>query len=76
MIVNRELIRNDPEHIESSPIRIGNNVWIALGCVIPKGVTIGGNSTIAAQSVVYGDVEKHAVYGGNPAVLIKRLYND
>jgi acetyltransferase-like isoleucine patch superfamily enzyme len=65
--------RNDPEYIESSPIRIGNNVWIALGCVILKGVTIGDNSTIAAQSVVYGDVEKNAVYGGNPAVLIKRL---
>jgi acetyltransferase-like isoleucine patch superfamily enzyme len=68
--------RNAPEHIESSPIKIGSNVWISLGCVILKGVTIGENSTIAAQSVVYGDVEKDAVYGGNPAVLIKRLHYD
>jgi acetyltransferase-like isoleucine patch superfamily enzyme len=65
--------RSNPEYIESSPIKIGNNVWIALGCVILKGVTIGDDSTIAAQSVVYGNVEKSSVYGGNPAVLIKRL---
>jgi acetyltransferase-like isoleucine patch superfamily enzyme len=65
--------RNNPEYIESSPIKIGNNVWIALGCVILKGVTIGDNSTIAAQSVVYGNVEENSIYGGNPAVLIKRL---
>lgn len=65
--------RNDPEYIESSPIRIGNNVWITLGCVILKGVTIGNNSTITAQSVVSHDVEEDSIYGGNPAVLIRRL---
>jgi len=65
--------RNDPDAVESAPIKIGNNVWIALGCVILKGVAIGDNSTIAAQSVVYGDVPESTVYGGNPAVLIKRI---
>jgi acetyltransferase-like isoleucine patch superfamily enzyme len=67
------LKRNDPEFIESAPIKIGNNVWIALGGVILKGVTIGDNSTVAAQSVVHNNVEANAIYAGNPAVLIKRL---
>ena len=68
--------RNDPEYIESAPIRIGRNVWIAMGCVILRGVTIGENSTISAMSVVYKDVESNALYGGNPATLIKHLLVD
>jgi len=68
--------RNDPDAVESAPIKIGNNVWIALGCVILKGIVIGDDSTIAAQSVVYGDVPEGTVYGGNPAVLIKKIPED
>jgi len=67
------LKRNDPDFIESAPIKIGNNVWIALGSVILKGVTIGDNSTIAAQSVVQKDVDANSIFAGNPAVLIKRM---
>ena len=65
--------RNNPDFIESLPIKIGNNVWISLGSVILKGVTIGDNSTISAMSVVYKDIEESCLYGGNPAVLIKRI---
>jgi acetyltransferase-like isoleucine patch superfamily enzyme len=65
--------RNDPDYIESSPIIIGKNVWIALGCVILRGVRIGDNSTISAQSVVYKDVPENCVYGGNPAVFIRKI---
>lgn len=65
--------RNDPKYIGVSPIKIGNKVWITIGCVILKGVTIGDNSIIAANTVVYNDVEENSIYGGNPAVLIRRL---
>jgi acetyltransferase-like isoleucine patch superfamily enzyme len=65
--------RNDPSAIQSAPIKIGKNVWIALDCVILRGVTIGDNSTISARSVVYGDVPEYSVYGGNPAALIKKV---
>lgn len=68
--------RNDPEYIQSSPIKIGKNVWIGLGCVILRGVTIGDNSTISALSVVYNDVPEYTCCGGNPAVLIKRIPRD
>ena len=65
--------RNDPNYIKSSPIKIGKNVWIGLGCVILRGVTIGDDSTISALSVVYNDVPESCCYGGNPAVLLKRI---
>jgi acetyltransferase-like isoleucine patch superfamily enzyme len=68
--------RNDPQYIESLPIKIGNNVWITMGCVILKGVTIGDNSTITALSVVCDDVDEYSVYGGNPAKLIRKLPKD
>jgi acetyltransferase-like isoleucine patch superfamily enzyme len=38
-----------------------------------KGVTIGNNSTITAQSVVSHDVEEYSIYGGNPAILVRKL---
>jgi len=65
--------RNDPNYIKCSPIEIGKNVWIGLGCVVLRGVTIGDNSTISALSVVYNDVPEYSCYGGNPAVLIKNI---
>lgn len=68
--------RDDPGSIESSPIKIGNNVWIAMGSVVLRGVTIGDNSTISAMSVVTKDVEADSLYGGNPAVLIRRIHQD
>ncbi len=68
--------RNDPDFVNSAPVTIGKNVWIALGCVIMPGVKIGDNSTISAQSVVYGHVPEYSVYGGNPARLIKKVPRD
>lgn len=41
----------------SSPIIIGNNVWIGGGCVILRGTNIGDNCVIGAGSIVKGNVE-------------------
>ncbi len=65
--------RNDEMAVQSAPIRIGNDVWISLDCVILKGVTIGEGATVSAKSVVYKDVRDYCVYGGNPAVLMKEI---
>lgn len=65
--------RNDPAYIKSLPIRIGNDVWVALGSIILKGVTVGDRATISAMSVVYKDEPSHSVYGGNPAMLIQTV---
>lgn len=45
----------------SSPITIGNNVWVGANCVILRGVTIGDNAVIAAGSVIHDDVPADSV---------------
>ncbi len=49
-----------------APIYIKSNVWIAAGCAVLKGVTIGENSVIAFGSVVVKDIPANVIAGGNP----------
>lgn len=63
----RRRLRMPVEKDEVRPVRIGNNVWIGTACVILKGVTIGDNSIIAANSVITKDVMENSIYAGNPA---------
>lgn len=55
----------------SKPIIIEDNVWIGANARINKGVTIGENSIIAANSVVTKDVPKNSIAAGNPARIVK-----
>jgi acetyltransferase-like isoleucine patch superfamily enzyme len=57
-------------------IVIGNDVWIASNVKILSGVNIGDRAVIGANSLVTKDVPKYAVYGGNPARLIRMRFND
>jgi len=57
----------------SSPIIVGNDVFIGTGAVIMKGVVIGDRSIIAAFSVVTKDIPSGEIWGGNPARLIRKL---
>jgi acetyltransferase-like isoleucine patch superfamily enzyme len=52
-------------------VRVGHNVWIGYGACILRGVTVGDNSIIGANSVVTSDVPENAVVGGVPARLIR-----
>jgi putative colanic acid biosynthesis acetyltransferase WcaF len=51
-------------------IRVEDQVWIASGCFIAPGVTIGRGSIVAARSVVLEDVPPEKIYGGHPAKLL------
>lgn len=59
--------RTDPGFERDAPVSIGRHVWIGMGCVILKGVTIGDGAIVAAGSVVTRDVAPGAVVGGIPA---------
>ena len=59
--------------ITSAPVTIGDDVWIAAGCMILPGVTIGNRCVIGAGSVVKDDVPEGSVVAGSPARLIKNI---
>ncbi len=42
--------------VKTKPVRIGNDVWIGMGAIIMKGVTIGDRAIIGARAVVKTDV--------------------
>jgi len=56
----------------AAPITIGNDVWIARGAVILKGVTIGTGAVVGANSVVTRDVPEMTIVAGVPARIIRR----
>jgi len=56
---------------ETSPIRIGDNVWIGGKVTITRGVSIGSNSVIGAHAVVTGDLPDNSVAVGIPARVIR-----
>jgi acetyltransferase-like isoleucine patch superfamily enzyme len=52
-------------------VNVGNNVWIGYGACILRGVTVGDNAIIGANSVVTKDVPANAVVAGLPAKVIR-----
>ena len=61
-IVDHDHDKNVRGKMSTSPIVIGNNVWIGANCVILKGVQIGDNATIASGSVVFKDVPANSTF--------------
>lgn len=59
------------EGYTSAPVKIGNNIWIGDKCTILKGVTIGDNVVIGANTLVHKDVPADTVIGGNPFKILK-----
>jgi acetyltransferase-like isoleucine patch superfamily enzyme len=59
------------QDIETSPVTIGDDVWISHGAVILKGVNVGKGAVIAAGAVVTRNVPAYAMVGGVPARLIR-----
>ena len=61
---------------KTGPIRIHDNVWIAMGAMVLKGVTIGEGAAVAAGAVVTKDVAPYTLVGGVPAKYIRNLRHD
>jgi acetyltransferase-like isoleucine patch superfamily enzyme len=67
---------SDTNHVdEYKSVKIGNDVWIAEGVLIPGGVTIGDGAVITARAVVTKDVEPYSIVGGIPAKHIKYRFD-
>ena len=69
-------IQSELRHVSSgevAPVSIGDNVWLGSGVTVLKGVTVGGNSVIAAGAVVCRDIPMGVVAGGVPAKVINEL---
>ena len=56
---------------DHKPVVIGRYVWIGENARICKGVNIGDNSIVAANSVVTKDVPANSIAAGNPARIVK-----
>lgn len=62
--------------IISSPITIGNDVWVTSNVKIKQGVTIGDGAVLATECFVTKDVPPYAIVGGNPAKIIKYRFSE
>jgi len=58
---------------QPAPVIIGSNVWLGLNVVVLKGVTIGDNTVIAANSLVTRDIPENVIAAGQPAKVVKYL---
>jgi acetyltransferase-like isoleucine patch superfamily enzyme len=58
---------------KSAPVRIGADAWLARGCVILPGVTIGDHAVIGAGAVISRDVPPRMLMAGNPAKPVREL---
>jgi|ERR1035437_2610335 acetyltransferase-like isoleucine patch superfamily enzyme len=66
--------RHDNIDIPARPVIIEDNVFIGTNCMILKGITLGENSVIGANSVVINSIPKNSIAIGNPCkvVIIKK----
>jgi acetyltransferase-like isoleucine patch superfamily enzyme len=68
--------RTSGEAPSTAPVSIGRNVWVAGMAAVLKGVTIGDDSVVAFGAVVASDVPAGVVVAGNPARVVKNLYEE
>ena len=65
--------RIDEQGVNTTPVAIGDDIWIGANAVILPGVTIGSHSVVAAGSVVTKDVPPHSLVAGVPAKIIRQI---
>ncbi|RZM82516.1 hormogonium polysaccharide biosynthesis acetyltransferase HpsU [Leptolyngbya iicbica] len=62
--------------LQVAPITVEDGAWIAAGCFVGPGVTIGANSIVGARSNVFGDLPPGQICLGSPCRPVKpRMMN-
>ncbi len=59
--------------VSKGPVRIGDNCWFGVNCVVTSGVTIGERCVIGANSVVTRNLPPGTIAGGIPAKVLKEI---
>lgn len=67
-------VGDEPERL-STPVRIGDDVWIGFGAVVLSGVSVGDCAIVAAGAVVRDDVPPNAIVAGNPATVVAQRFS-
>lgn len=62
--------------LDERPIVIEDDVWIAVGAIILRGIRVGKGAVIGAGAVVSADVPAFCVVAGNPARVIREITED
>ncbi len=72
-----EAFSSIPGHPASKgDVVIGNDVWIARDVTILSGIRIGNGAVLGTGAVVAKDVGPYEIWGGNPAKLIRKRFDD
>lgn len=58
--------------VKHAPVTVKAKSWIGFNSIVTKGVTIEEGTVVACGSVVTKSTESYSVYGGNPAVFLKK----
>jgi len=69
-VAPHDSIRNQAP-VSKGPIVIGDEAWLAAGCVVMSGVSIGNGAVIGAGSIVTHDIPENAIAAGVPARVFK-----
>ncbi len=62
--------------ISKGDTSIGHDVWIGNRATIMPGVTVGHGAIIGANSLVTKNIEPYTIVGGNPAVSLKKRFDE
>ena len=66
-------MRIDEQGVSTTPVILGDDIWIGANAVVLPGVSIGNHSVVAAGAVVTKDVPPHSLVAGVPAKIIKQI---
>jgi acetyltransferase-like isoleucine patch superfamily enzyme len=74
-IIDNDFHNPDPTQraiyrFSAKPVVIEDNVFMGMNCIVLKGVTIGKNSVIGANSVVISNIPPNSFAMGNPCKLV------
>ena len=73
--LNHGMLPEERGDLIPAPVRIGTGVWVGSGSIILPGVTIGDHAVIGAGSVVTKDIPANMIAVGNPARVIRSIFD-